>query len=36
MAFNCNDRPGIFNPTAAADAWNRTIDRFDRYLSRGS
>jgi carboxymethylenebutenolidase len=34
--FNCNDRPAVFNPTAAADAWSRTIDWFDRYLTRGS
>ena len=24
--FNCNDRPAVFNPTAAADAWGRTLD----------
>jgi len=30
--FNCNDRPAVFNPTAAADAWGRTLDWFDRYL----
>jgi carboxymethylenebutenolidase len=31
--FNCNDRPAVFNPTAAADAWGRTLDWFDRFLS---
>ena len=31
--FNCNDRPAVFNPTAAADAWGRTLDWFDRYLT---
>jgi carboxymethylenebutenolidase len=30
--FNCNDRPGVFNPTAAADAWSRTLAWFDRYV----
>jgi carboxymethylenebutenolidase len=30
--FNCNDRPAVFNPTAAADAWGRTLDWFERYL----
>ena len=31
--FNCNDRPAVFNPTAAADAWGRMLDWFDRYLT---
>ena len=31
--FHCNDRPAVFNPTVAADAWERTLDWFDRYLS---
>jgi carboxymethylenebutenolidase len=30
--FNCNDRPAVFNPTAAADAWERTLNWFDRYV----
>jgi carboxymethylenebutenolidase len=30
--FNCNDRPAVFNPTAAADAWGRTLEWFDRYV----
>jgi carboxymethylenebutenolidase len=30
--FNCNDRPAVFNPTAAADAWARTLDWFDTHL----
>jgi carboxymethylenebutenolidase len=30
--FNCNDRPDVFNATAAADAWARTLDWFDRHV----
>jgi carboxymethylenebutenolidase len=30
--FNCNDRPAVFNPAAAADAWGRTLAFFDTYL----
>jgi carboxymethylenebutenolidase len=30
--FNCNDRPNAFNAEAAADAWERTLGWFDRYL----
>jgi carboxymethylenebutenolidase len=30
--FNCNDRPAVFNPTAAALAWSRTLAWFDRYV----
>jgi len=30
--FNCNDRPAVFNPTAADDAWTRTLDWFDHHL----
>jgi carboxymethylenebutenolidase len=30
--FNCNDRPAVFNPTAAADAWSRTLDWFEQHL----
>jgi carboxymethylenebutenolidase len=33
--FNCNDRPAVFNPAAAADAWARTLEWFDRYLAGG-
>ena len=31
--FHCNDRPEHFSPEAAADAWQRTLDWFDRYVS---
>jgi carboxymethylenebutenolidase len=30
--FHCNDRPAVFNATAAADAWDRTLAWFDRYV----
>jgi carboxymethylenebutenolidase len=30
--FNCNDRPAVFNPTAASDAWRRTLEWFDVHL----
>lgn len=30
--FNCNDRPAVFNPGAAFDAWQRTLAWFDLYL----
>ncbi len=30
--FNCNDRPAVFNPTAAAAAWERTLNWFNRYV----
>jgi carboxymethylenebutenolidase len=30
--FNCDDRPAVFNPAAAADAWSRTLDWFERHL----
>ncbi len=30
--FNCNDRPSVFNPTAAADAWQRTLAWFDAHV----
>jgi carboxymethylenebutenolidase len=33
--FNCNDRPAVFNPMAAADAWSHTLDWFERYLTKG-
>jgi carboxymethylenebutenolidase len=31
--FNCNDRPGVYNPAAAADAWGRALAWFDAHLS---
>jgi carboxymethylenebutenolidase len=34
--FNCNDRPSVFNATAAADAWDRTLAWFDRYVGAAS
>jgi carboxymethylenebutenolidase len=30
--FNCDDRPSVFNATAAADAWQRTLAWFDTHL----
>jgi carboxymethylenebutenolidase len=33
--FNCNDRPAVFNSSAAADAWARTLAWFDQYLTGG-
>jgi len=30
--FNCNDRPAVFNPDAAADAWKRTLAWFDAHI----
>jgi carboxymethylenebutenolidase len=30
--FNCTDRPKVYNPAAAADAWQRTLDWFDGHL----
>jgi carboxymethylenebutenolidase len=30
--FNCNDRPAVFHAIAAADAWDRTLDWFERYV----
>jgi carboxymethylenebutenolidase len=30
--FNCNDRPAVFNPAAADDAWARTLEWFSRLL----
>jgi carboxymethylenebutenolidase len=30
--FNCNDRPAVFNAAAAAAAWDRTLDWFERYV----
>ncbi len=31
--FNCNDRPAVYDPAAAADAWSRTLGWFDRFLA---
>ncbi|MGO8860936.1 MAG: dienelactone hydrolase family protein [Acidimicrobiales bacterium] len=31
--FNCNDRPAVYNPVAAAQAWGAMLEWFDRYLS---
>lgn len=31
--FHCNDRPNVYNPTAAHDAWRRTLEWFDRHIS---
>jgi len=33
--FNCNDRPAVYNPEAAADAWKRTLAWFDSHLPSG-
>jgi carboxymethylenebutenolidase len=30
--FHCNDRPAVFNPAAAHDAWARTLQWFDQHL----
>lgn len=30
--FNCDDRPAVFNPDAAADGWKRTLGWFDTNL----
>jgi len=30
--FHCDDRPAVFNPAAAHDAWERTLQWFDQYL----
>jgi carboxymethylenebutenolidase len=32
--FNCDERPS-YSPDAAADAWRRMLDWFDRHLSAG-
>jgi carboxymethylenebutenolidase len=31
--FNCDDRPAVFNPEAAARGWAFTLDWFDRHLA---
>ena len=30
--FNCDDRPDVFNPAAAEQAWARTLDWFDAHV----
>ena len=30
--FNCDDRAAVFNPTAAADGWARTLAWFDQHV----
>jgi carboxymethylenebutenolidase len=30
--FNCDDRPAVFNPDAATDAWRRTLAWFEEHL----
>jgi carboxymethylenebutenolidase len=32
--FNCNDRPAVFNPEAAENAWQRTLAWFDTHIPR--
>jgi carboxymethylenebutenolidase len=31
--FNCNDRPAVYDASAAADAWARTLAWFDTHLA---
>jgi carboxymethylenebutenolidase len=31
--FHCDDRPAVFNPAAAADAWQRTLGWLDRHVA---
>lgn len=31
--FNCNDRPAVYNPEAAADAWTKTLEWFDGHVA---
>lgn len=31
--FHCNDRPAVFNPQAAADAWRRAIGWFEGHIA---
>ncbi|HXQ18312.1 MAG TPA: dienelactone hydrolase family protein [Acidimicrobiales bacterium] len=31
--FHCNDREAVYHPTAAHDAWQRTLEWFDQHLS---
>jgi carboxymethylenebutenolidase len=30
--FHCDDRPNVFHPSAAHDAWQRTLSWFDHHL----
>lgn len=32
--FNCNDRPAVYNPEAAADAWAKTLEWFATHVAR--
>jgi carboxymethylenebutenolidase len=32
--FNCDDRPSVFNQSAADDAWAHTLAWFDRFIRR--
>jgi carboxymethylenebutenolidase len=32
--FGCDDRPAVFDPTASADAWQRTFAWLDQHLRR--
>lgn len=34
--FNCEDRPAVYNPVAAADAWSRMGAFFDKHLTARS
>lgn len=31
--FHCNDRPAVYNPDAAADAWAKTLEWFDGHVA---
>lgn len=31
--FHCDDRPAVFDPDAARDAWRRTLEWFDSHLA---
>jgi len=31
--FNCDDRPQVYNPIAAHDAWLRTLEWFDQHVA---
>jgi carboxymethylenebutenolidase len=30
--FHCDDRPAVYNPAAAHDAWQRTLQWFDQHI----
>lgn len=32
--FHCDDRPTVYNPDAAADAWAKTLRWFDTHVAR--